>query len=90
MAYTPEQQKVVDEAMGGTAASQLSPEAQYYRSYGSFQPIDTSQPSPETAQIQPPTQGLTKVATEGVGSVENLFTMSFRERNILLTPTTHD
>lgn len=70
MTYTPEQQKIVDEAMGGTAASQLSPEAQYYRSYGSFQPtqptVDTSQPSPETAQIQPPT-GLTKVPTQGVG-----------------------
>ena len=32
-----------------------------------FPGIDTSQPSPETAQIQPPTEGLTKVPTEGVG-----------------------
>ena len=48
MAYTPEQQMVVSEANSGRAASLLSPEAQYYRAYGTFQqsgPVSATNPA---------------------------------------------
>ena len=58
-----EQQKLlrVQVPKGTAGAAEL--ERQGFTDVG----IDTSQPSPETAKIQPPTEGLTKVPTEGVG-----------------------
>ena len=68
-----EQQKLlrVQVPKGTAGAAEL--ESQGFTDVG--QPIDVSQPSPKTAEIQPPSQeGLFKVPTEGIGpSGEQIF-----------------